>query len=97
MAGLTLARSSAPAEVQGVDDPDIERKMKTWVKDWPKVEAAYADLKKAAQEFIATNREINHAVGQKLRDKSISREQKKALEELLARSSATHDAVNRLI
>jgi hypothetical protein len=66
MAGLNLARGSAPAEVQGIGDPDIERKMKAWAKEWPKVEAAYAEMKKA-------------------------------LEALLGRTSATHDAVNRRI
>lgn len=97
MAGLTLARGSAPAEVDGLDEPDLERKMKTWAKEWPKVEQAYANFKKDVQDFIALNRDLNNAVGQKLRDRNIDREKKKALEDLLARTAATHDAVERLI
>lgn len=96
MAGLTLSRSQAPAEVDGLPD-DLDRKMKAWAKDWPTVETAYADFKKKVQDYIAANREFNNAVGQKLRDKNLDRDQKKALEEAPARSAATHDALARLI
>lgn len=96
MAGLTLSRSQAPAEVDGLPD-DLERQNKDWAKDWPEIVSAYADFKKKVQDFIAVNREFNHAVGQKLRDKNLDREQKKALQDALARSSATNDALARLI
>jgi hypothetical protein len=97
MSGLNLSRGDAPAEVQGVDDADIERKIKDWVKGWPKVETAFANLKKDAPAFIELNRALNNAVGQKLRDKNLSREAKKALDDVLSRTVKTHQAISRVI
>lgn len=96
MTGLNLNRNRAPAEVDNCPD-DLRRDMQGWVRAWPEVEKAIADFKRAIQGFQATNRELNHKVGRKLSDRGIEGEQKKALQDLLARTTATHDALSRLL
>ena len=96
MSGLSLSRSNAPVEVDGVPD-DLTRDMKAWAKEWPAIERSYVEFKRTVQGFIATNRSLNQAAGQKARDRSLSSDEKKALQELISRTSATHDALNNLI
>lgn len=96
MSGLRLPRNNAPAEVDGIPD-DLNRDMRAWAREWPAIERAYADFKRTVQDFIQTNRSLNQAAGQKLRERNLSSEDKKALQELVTRTSATHDALEHLI
>ena len=96
MSGLSLSRNNAPAEVDGIPD-DLASDMKAWAKAWPAIEREYADFKRTVQGFINTNRSLNQEAGRKARDRSLSSDQKKALQELITRTSATHDALERLI
>lgn len=95
MAGLNLSRNQSPTEVDNVPD-DLGRDMQAWVRAWPSVPKAIADFKAAIQDFQSKNRELNHKVGRKLADRSLTPDQKKALQDLLARTTATHDALDRL-
>lgn len=96
MAGLNLNRNQAPATVDNVPD-ELTRDMQAWVRAWPSVSSAIADFKKAIQDFQAKNRALNQAAGRKANDRSLSREQREALQDLIARTSATNDALERLL
>jgi uncharacterized protein YoxC len=96
MAGLNLNRNQAPATVDDVPE-DLARDMQAWVRAWPSVDKAIADFKKAIQDFQAKNRELNQKAGRKASDRSLSREQREALQNLVARTSATNDALERLL
>lgn len=96
MAGLNLSRNQSPAEVDDVPD-DLSRDMQAWVRAWPSVAKAIADFKSAIQDFQAKNRDLNQEAGRKASDRSLTSEQKKALQDLIARTSATHDALERLL
>jgi uncharacterized protein YoxC len=96
MAGLNLSRSQAPAEVDNIPD-DLARDMQAWVRAWPSVDKAIADFKKAIQDFQAKNRDLNQKAGRKANARSLSPDQKKAVQDLVARTSATHDALDRLL
>ncbi len=96
MAGLNLNRNQAPATVDDVPE-DLARDMQAWVRAWPSVDKAIADFKKAIQDFQAKNRELNQKAGRKASDRSLSREQREALQNLIARTSATNDALERLL
>jgi uncharacterized protein YoxC len=96
MAGLNLNRNQAPAQVDNIPD-DLTRDMQAWVRAWPSVEKAIADFKKAIQDFQAKNRDLNQKAGRKASDRSLSREQREALQELVSRTSATNDALDRLL
>jgi hypothetical protein len=96
MAGLNLNRNQAPAEVDNTPD-DLRRDMQAWARAWPTVDKAMADYKKAIMEFMAKNDDLNRKAGRKLGDRGISGDQKKALEDLVARTTATHDALNRIL
>ncbi|HMO09440.1 MAG TPA: hypothetical protein PKD10_17610 [Paracoccaceae bacterium] len=96
MSGLNLNRNRAPAEVDNVPD-DLNRDMQAWVRAWPSVDKAIADFKKAVQAFQQVNREINQKAGRKLSDRSLAGEQKKAVEEIVARTTATSDALQRML
>lgn len=95
MTGLRLNRNQQPAELDNVPD-DLQRDVQAWVRAWPSVEQAIADFKKAIQDFQAKNDDLNRKVGRKGSDRSLSADQKKAVEGLLARTAATHDALNRI-
>lgn len=96
MAGLSLNRNQAPAMVDDIPD-DLTRDMQAWVRAWPSVEKAIADFKKAVLDFQAKNRELNHKAERKASDRSLSREQRAALQGLITRTAATHDALDRLL
>lgn len=96
MGGLNLNRNQAPAMVEGIPE-ELARDMQAWVRAWPSVEKAIADFKKAIQDFQAKNRDLNQKAGRKAGDRSLSREQREALQNLVARTSATHDALERLL
>jgi uncharacterized protein YoxC len=96
MAGMNLSRNQSPAEVDNVPD-DLERDMQAWVRAWPQVAKAIADFKSAIQDFQAKNRELNQKAGRKASDRSLTPEQKKAVQELVSRTAATNDALDRLL
>lgn len=96
MAGLSLNRNQAPTQVDNIPD-DLTRDVQAWVRAWPSVDKAIADFKKAILDFQAKNRELNQKANRKQSDRSLSREQRDALQEIVARTAATHDALDRLL
>jgi hypothetical protein len=71
--------------------------MKAWARQWPEIERSYAEFKRVVQAYMAKTRELNQSAGQKARDRSISAQEKKALDELVARTAHTFDAFNHLV
>jgi hypothetical protein len=80
--------------VDGLPD-DIQRDVLTWVRNWPRVEQAWEMFAETAVEYLRTNRELNQKAGQKGRDRSLSREQREALDDIVRRSTAVQDFLNR--
>jgi seryl-tRNA synthetase len=97
MAGIRINNRQRPTEVDGIDDRDIRRQMAAWADAFGKVETELKAVFVKVDALIRQNRELNQAVGRKLNDRSGDGDKKKALEDLLARTSATHNALERLI
>lgn len=97
MAGIRLNNRQKPAEVDNIEDRDIKRQMAAWVDAFEKIETELKAVFVKVDAVIRQNRDLNHAVSRKLNDRSIGGDQKKAYEDLLARTAATHTALERLI
>ncbi len=97
MPAFRLNNRNRPEELDGIDDPAIQRQMERWVSEFGKFERSLKKFQTEAEEFVDLNDELNRAAGQKKNDRSLSEEAREKLDQLVTKTAAVHDAVRSVL
>lgn len=96
MSRLKFARNKEPGEDDGLPN-DLRRDVQGWVRNWPRIQQSYDMFEGSAKDYLEATRALNAQVARKLNSRGLSAAEEAGLKNLLARTVAVIDTLNKLI